>query len=71
MAASYFVLGLAWVARAFDEFVINLGFDGVCSGIRRDGAWLSLFQNGRVQRYLCVIGVALTLLVLILIWGAK
>jgi hypothetical protein len=50
---------------------VNPGFDKVCIGLRRDGAWLSLFQNGRVQRYLAVIGVALTVLVLLLIWGTK
>lgn len=66
---SYVTLALAWVNRAFDEFVINLGFDKVCAGLRRDGAWLSLFQSGRVQTYLRVIGVALVVLVLFLVWG--
>ena len=66
---SYVMLGLAWVNRAFDEFVINLGFDKVCTGLRRDGTWLSLLQTGRVQTYLRVIGVALVVLVLFLAWG--
>ncbi|HEX4343214.1 MAG TPA: NADH-quinone oxidoreductase subunit L, partial [Verrucomicrobiae bacterium] len=32
---SYLMLGLAWVNTAFDNFVINLGFDQVCTGLRR------------------------------------
>jgi NADH-quinone oxidoreductase subunit L len=71
LAVSYLMLGLSWVNRFFDEFVVNLGFDQVCTGLRRDGAWLSLFQNGKIQRYLGVIGIALTVLVLWLIWGIK
>jgi len=60
---------VAWVNRAFDECVINLGFDQTCTGLRRDGAWLSFLQSGRVQNYLRVIGMALVVLVLFLIWG--
>ena len=71
LLVSHLAVGLAWVNRSFDEFVINLGFDRACTGLRCDGDWLSLFQNGRVQRYLRVIGVALTVLVLVLIWGGK
>jgi NADH-quinone oxidoreductase subunit L len=69
LLVSYFTLALSWVNRAFDEFVINLGFDKVCGGVQRDGAWLSLLQSGRVQQYLRVIGVALVILVVLLIWG--
>jgi NADH-quinone oxidoreductase subunit L len=69
MLVSYLMLGFAWVNRAFDEFVINLGFDKVCTGLRRDGAWLSRLQSGRLQIYLRVIGVALAALVLFLVWG--
>lgn len=66
---SYVALVLAWLNRAIDEFVINLGFDQGCGGVSRGGAWLSRLQNGRVQVYLRVIGVALVVLVLFLIWG--
>ena len=55
----------------FDEYVINLGFDKICAGVRRDGSWLSLIQNGQVQRYLSILGVALAGLVLMLLWGGK
>jgi NADH-quinone oxidoreductase subunit L len=68
---SLVTLGLSWVSRAFDEFVINLGFDQSCDGVSRGGKLMSRLQDGRVQNYLRVIGVALTVLVVILIWGGK
>ncbi len=69
MLAGYLVLGLSWVNRAFDEFVINLGFDAGCGGVGVGGRVLSRLQNGRVQNYLRVIGVALAALALFLMWG--
>jgi len=68
-AISYATLALAWVNRAIDEFVINLGFDKSCEKVAEGGSQLSKLQSGRVQNYLRVIGVALVLLVLFLIWG--
>ena len=66
---SHLLLGVSWVNRAFDEFVIDLGFDRSCDGVARGGKLMSRLQNGRVQNYLRVIGVALVVLVLFLIWG--
>jgi NADH-quinone oxidoreductase subunit L len=66
---SYLMLGLSWASRAFDEFVINLGFDQGCERVSKGGSLLSRWQDGRVQNYLRVIGVALVVLVLCLIWG--
>jgi len=66
---SYVMLGLSWASRAFDEFVINLGFDQGCERVSQGGSLLSRLQGGRVQTYLRVIGVALVVLVLFLIWG--
>jgi hypothetical protein len=71
LAFSYAVLGLAWVDRVMDEFVVNPGFDAGCKTLSIGGTILSWFQNGRVQRYLRVIGVALAAAVLFLIWGCK
>jgi NADH-quinone oxidoreductase subunit L len=71
LAVGYGVLGLSWVSRFFDLYVINLGFDEGCKGVSRGGKYLSLLQNGRVQNYLRVIGVALALLGLLLLWGCK
>ncbi len=70
-AIGYLVVGLAWIDQVFDQFVINLGFDEGCKGAARGGKLLSRLQNGRVQDYLRVIGVALAVLVLVLIWGCR
>ena len=69
--AAYTVVGLAWVSRSFDEFVVNVGFDQVCSRFVRGGKLMSRLQGGQIQSYLRVIAVALSVLVLILIWGCK
>ena len=70
-AAGYVVLGLSWVNRAMDEYVVNLGFDRGCEGIAQGGGWFCRLQYGQVQAYLRVIGVALAVLVLLLIWGCR
>ena len=67
--ASYAVVGLSWLNRLFDEYVVNLGFDRGCRGLREGGTRLSRLQSGRVQSYLRVIGVGLAALVLLLMWG--
>ncbi len=61
-------IGLSWLARVIDEFVVNPGFDQGCRGITRGGRLLSFLQNGQVQRYLRVLGVAAVLLGLVLLW---
>jgi NADH-quinone oxidoreductase subunit L len=66
---SYVVLGLSAVNRAIDDFVINLGFDQGCRGVGIGGKLISRLQNGRIQNYLRVVGIALAVLVLFLIWG--
>ncbi|HEU5072205.1 MAG TPA: NADH-quinone oxidoreductase subunit L [Verrucomicrobiae bacterium] len=64
-------IGLAWLYRVTDEFVVNLGFDAGCEGIRRGGGEMSRLHTGRVQTYLRVLGVALVVLILLLVWGRK
>jgi NADH-quinone oxidoreductase subunit L len=64
-------VGLAWLDRLFDEFVVNLGFDRGCGSLRQSGRLLSLWHNGQVQRYLRVIGLAVAVLALVFIWGCK
>jgi len=71
LAVAYAVIGLSWASRVFDEYVVNLGFDQSCRGVSRSGKFLSLLQNGRVQNYLRVIGVAVALLGLLLLWGCS
>ncbi|HKQ37349.1 MAG TPA: NADH-quinone oxidoreductase subunit L [Verrucomicrobiae bacterium] len=69
MAVSYIVLGLAWINRLIDEFVVNLGFDTGCGGLRLGARALAFWQNGQVQRYLRFIGFAAAGLVAVLLWG--
>jgi NADH-quinone oxidoreductase subunit L len=71
LLVSGITVGLAWLYRVTDEFVVNLGFDAGCEGIRRGGGGLSKLHTGRVQTYLRVIGVALVVLVIFLVWGRK
>jgi NADH-quinone oxidoreductase subunit L len=68
---SYAILGLSWVNRVFDEYVINLGFDRSCRGLTDGGGLMSRWQSGKVQNYLRVIGLGLVILALFLIWGCR
>lgn len=61
--------GIAWVARMADEYVVNMGFDFGCRGLKQGGRGLSQWQNGQVQGYLRVFGIALIVVVLVLAWG--
>jgi hypothetical protein len=54
-----------------DEQGVNRGFDETCRRISDGGGFLSAFQNGRVQSYLRTLGLAMTVLVLVLIWGCR
>jgi NADH-quinone oxidoreductase subunit L len=71
MLVTWVTLGLSSLYRFTDEFVVDLGFDTGCETLREGGGEMSRWQNGRVQTYLRVIGVALVVLVLFLIWGRK
>ena len=68
-AVSYVVLGLSWVARSTDTYVVNRGFDEGCNSARDGGRLLSHLQDGRTQNYLRAVGVAFAVLVVFLIWG--
>ena len=70
-AVSMILVGLSWFSRTFDELVVNPGFDRGCGGLRGGARWLALWQNGQVQRYLRIIGLSLTLLGVVFIWGCK
>jgi NADH-quinone oxidoreductase subunit L len=71
LLVSWVTLGLSWFYRFTDDFVVNLGFDAGCETLREGGGEMSSWHTGRVQTYLRVIGVALVVLVLFLIWGRK
>jgi NADH-quinone oxidoreductase subunit L len=65
------VAGVAWIDSSIDTGVINTGFNGGCEGLIRSGRLMSHLQNGRVQNYLRVLGIALIAFVLFLFWGRK
>jgi NADH-quinone oxidoreductase subunit L len=68
---TWITVGLAWLYRWTDEYLVNFGFDTGCETLRGSGGGLSKLHTGRVQTYLRVIGVALVVLILFLIWGRK
>ncbi|MEI6033313.1 MAG: NADH-quinone oxidoreductase subunit L [Verrucomicrobiae bacterium] len=51
-----------------DRFLINLGFDSVCGGIRDGGQMFSSWESGRVQGYLRFLSVGAVLLLIIIGW---
>jgi len=67
----WLVLGLSWIDRLIDEFIINLGFNKGSESFRESARYLSRFQNGRVQRYLRVLGLVLTVLAFFFLWGCR
>jgi NADH-quinone oxidoreductase subunit L len=71
LLVSSLTVGCGWLYRCMDEYLVNGGFDLGCESLREGGGLLSKFQTGRVQTYLRVIGVALVVLILVLIWGRK
>jgi NADH-quinone oxidoreductase subunit L len=68
-AVSYFVLGLSWLARSGDSYIVNPSFDGGCHTVTAGGRLLARLQNGRTQNYLRLVGLAFALLVVFLIWS--
>jgi NADH-quinone oxidoreductase subunit L len=68
-AASHLVLGLSWLARSVDTYVVNPGFDEGCQTVTAGGKLLARLQNGRTQSYLRLVGVAFAILVAFLIWS--
>jgi NADH-quinone oxidoreductase subunit L len=68
-AVSYFVLGLSWLARSADSYVVNPAFDEGCHTVTAGGRLLARLQNGRTQNYLRLLGAAFAVLVVFLIWS--
>jgi NADH-quinone oxidoreductase subunit L len=66
---SGFVVGLSWLNRFIDEYVVNLGFDAACQRLRNGGGFFSRLQDGQLQNYLRVLALGLTVLLLLLTWG--
>jgi NADH-quinone oxidoreductase subunit L len=70
-AVSAVVGGLARLDSVVDTGVVNRGFDAGCEGISESAKEMSRLQGGRVQGYLRVVGVALLVIVVLLMWGGK
>ncbi len=68
-AVSYLVLGLSWLARSADTYVVNPGFDEGCRTVTGGGKLLARLQDGRTQDYLRLVGVAFAVLVVFLVWS--
>jgi len=68
---SWLVASVALIDSLFDAAVINMGFDGGCESVVEGGRLMSRLQNGRVQNYLRVLGIALIAFVLFLFWDRK
>ena len=66
--AEYATLGLAWVNRMIDEYLVNDGFDASCEQLSRSGKGFSLLQDGQLQHYLRTVGVAVAALIIWLAW---
>jgi len=71
LLVTWLTMGLARLYRFMDEFLVDLGFDTGCETLRESGGEISEWHTGRVQTYLRIIGVALVVLVLFLVWGRK
>jgi NADH-quinone oxidoreductase subunit L len=69
-AVSALTLLCARFNRIVDESGVNAGFDAGCEGLRDTGGFLSWLENGRIQRYLRLAGLGVSVLAFLLIWGA-
>jgi NADH-quinone oxidoreductase subunit L len=71
-SVSHLVLGLSWLARSTDNYLVNPGFDEGCHTVTAGGKLLARLQSGSTQDYLRVVGAAVVVLVALLIWsGAR
>jgi len=70
-AVSAMVGGLARLDNVVDTDLVNRGFDAGCRGVSESASGLSRLQAGRVQGYLRMVGVALLVIVVLLVWGGK
>jgi NADH-quinone oxidoreductase subunit L len=69
LAVQFGTLGLSWLSKLCDDWVVNLGFDRSCDGIQRGAEFTSTLQDGQVHNYLRALALALAALVLLLSWG--
>jgi NADH-quinone oxidoreductase subunit L len=67
-AVCWIALALAHLDRNVDDSVVNGGFDLGAETVRGSGRWVSRLQNGQVQRYLRIIGLAFCGILILLLW---
>ena len=70
-AVRWLVIAAAHMDSSVDSYVVNAGFDESCRGMVGGGRLFSRLQNGQVQNYLRVLGIALVALALFAFWGHK
>ncbi len=63
--------GFARLSRAVDENIVNGKFDEGCGGVRGGANFFARLQTGHLQTYLRVIGAAMVVLVLLMLWGCR
>ena len=68
---AWIVNGVGWVDHSIDKYVVNGGFDFGCTDVALGGRLLASLQNGRVQNYLRILGGALVILAVVLLWGRR
>ncbi len=56
------------IGAFIDRSAIDLGFDGICTGLGDGGDLFSSWQNGRIQSYLRFLGAGAVVLLAILAW---
>ena len=66
---SNLVVGLSWLARSSDNYLVNPSFDAGCHTVTAGGKLLAHLQSGRTQTYLRLVGVAFAALVVFLLWS--
>jgi len=61
-------VGFSNLGALFERFMLNLGFDSSCGGLRDCGSMFSGWESGRVQGYLRFLGVGVVVLLAIIGW---
>ncbi|MGD0537648.1 MAG: NADH-quinone oxidoreductase subunit L [Verrucomicrobiota bacterium] len=69
LGAQFGTLGLSWLSKLCDDWVVNLGFDRSCDGIQRSARFTCALQDGQVHNYLRALALAFAVLVLLLTWA--
>ncbi len=61
--------GVGWASRLMDDYLINLGFMVSCDKLKESGEKVELAHRVDIQAVLRALGLAVTVIVLLLSWG--